>query len=201
MAAPAMRIEQHPDLMGLRMRYDRVAETPVARLVDGLAILAGLFLAISPWVIGFEGLSALTVNNLVTGLVVTVLAVGFSAAYGRMHGIAWVVPVIGAWTIVAPWLVSGGADTSTAIATNVAAGSVCLLVGLAAAAMEYRRLPWLAVVSAGRVPWRTGPAVSIRRPEPWVSHLPERRALLQAWIPLRVDRHIWGTPGTVGPIA
>jgi hypothetical protein len=33
--------EQHPDLMELRARYDRAAETPAARALEGFTFLAG----------------------------------------------------------------------------------------------------------------------------------------------------------------
>lgn len=37
----------HPDIMALRERYERVNETSVARIVEGLALLAGGYAAIS----------------------------------------------------------------------------------------------------------------------------------------------------------
>ncbi|WP_268895712.1 SPW repeat protein [Nocardia sp. CY41] len=46
----------------------------------------GLYLAISPWVVGFDGLSTLTVNNLVCGIALAMVALGFASVYGRTHG-------------------------------------------------------------------------------------------------------------------
>jgi len=138
MTAPA--IEQHPDIAALRDRYDRAAETPTAQLVEGLTILAGLYLAMSPWVVGFTGDSgSLTGSNLFSGVAVALLALGFASAYGRTHGIAWVTPVIGAWTIVAPWLVDGPTPDNSAIVSNVIAGALVVLFGLGTLTMGMRR--------------------------------------------------------------
>jgi hypothetical protein len=133
-------IEQHPDIAALRMRYEEAAETPTAQITDGLGILAGLYLAISPWIIGFNNLTTLTVNNLITGIVVALLALGFASAYARMHGVAWVTPLIGAWTIIAPWVVAGNADTTKTITSNVIIGGLCVLLGAAVVMMGMRRV-------------------------------------------------------------
>ncbi|WP_252844986.1 SPW repeat protein [Actinoallomurus purpureus] len=129
-------MEKHPDIAELRARYDRVAETTSAHMVDGLTFLSGLYLAISPWVIGFHArTTTLTVNNLLTGLAVTMLAVGFATAYGRTHGVAWVVPLIGVWTIIAPWVIRGSMATMSTILNNVITGALILLFGVGAAGM------------------------------------------------------------------
>jgi len=107
MTTPTRTIDEHPDIVALRLGYERVAETMPAQIVEGLGFIAGLYLAISPWVAGFNSLTTLTVNNLVTGIAAALLALGFASAFGRTHGMAWVAPVIGLWTILAPWVVSG----------------------------------------------------------------------------------------------
>jgi hypothetical protein len=133
-------IEDHPDISALRARYDRAAETPTAQAVDGLTLLTGLYLAMSPWVVGFNGDSAsLTASNLFCGVAVALLALGFASAYGRTHGIAWVTPVIGVWTIVAPWLVNGPTPDNNAIASNVIVGALCVLFSLGMMSMGMRR--------------------------------------------------------------
>jgi hypothetical protein len=120
-------IEEHPDLATLGLRYEEAAETPTAQVVEGLTFLTGLYLAISPWVVGFTGHSSLTANNIFTGVALAVLALCFATMYGRSHRIAWVAPILSAWTILAPWLVSGPAPSVGAVVNNVIVG----LVGLA----------------------------------------------------------------------
>lgn len=52
--------------------------------------LAELYLAISPWVIGFNPLATLTGNDLIVGVALAVLALEFACASGRTHSIAWI---------------------------------------------------------------------------------------------------------------
>jgi hypothetical protein len=125
-------MEQHPDLAEMRARYDRAAEKPAAQVVSGLTFLSGLYLAISPWVVGLNGRTTLTVNNLITGIALTLLAVGFASAYGRMHGVTWVAPLIGVWTIIVPWVLPGHRGTTAEIVNNALTGVVIILCGLAA---------------------------------------------------------------------
>ena len=135
-ARPMAGMEQHPDIAELRARYDRVAETTSAHTLDGLTFLSGLYLAISPWVIAFHArTTTLTVNNLLTGIAVTLLAVGFASAYGRTHGVAWVVPLIGVWTIIAPWVIRGSTATTSTVLNNVITGALIFLCGMGAVGM------------------------------------------------------------------
>jgi uncharacterized membrane protein len=125
-------IERHPDIMALRMKYEQANETQIAHIVNGLALMAGLYLAISPWVVGFQALTPLAITNVFTGLVLVALTFGLATAYGRLHGLAWVIPFIGAWTFVAPWVIRGGDfNTTPAVANNVTIGAVCFVLGLA----------------------------------------------------------------------
>lgn len=134
----------HPDIMELRARYEWAAARPLAQLADGLVFLTGLYLAISPWVVGFSAMRSIAVNDLITGIALALIGAGLASAYGRTHGMAWVAPIVGIWTIITPWVIRGGvASTATAgtIANNVAVGAVAVVVGLAAmsVAMTSRR--------------------------------------------------------------
>ena len=138
MATPT--IERHPDIVALRMKYEQANETHVAHIVNGFALMAGLYLAISPWVVGFQALTPLAIVNLLTGLVLIALAFGLGAAYGRLHGLTWVIPFIGAWTFVAPWVIRGGVNTTPAVASNVAVGAACVALGLTSLFLGIRQL-------------------------------------------------------------
>ncbi|NIJ12393.1 hypothetical protein FHU38_002737 [Saccharomonospora amisosensis] len=130
MTVPTSSIEQHPDLVNLQVRYERAAKTPQAQLVDGLTFLGGLYIAIGPWVVGFTNFPSLAVTNLITGLALAVLAIGYAAVYSRMHTLAWVAPLIGVWTIISPWVVLGSAATTPTIINNVITGGVVTLLGV-----------------------------------------------------------------------
>ncbi|WP_223168181.1 SPW repeat protein [Nonomuraea sp. SYSU D8015] len=137
MMARASAIDSHPDITEMRRRYEWAGARPSAQAIDGFALLAGLYLAISPWVIGFNDLSRLTVINLIVGLALAVLAAGFASAYGRTHGVSWVAPILGLWTIMSPWVIRE-ADTAT-IWNNVVTGIVILLLGIGAVAVGTSR--------------------------------------------------------------
>jgi hypothetical protein len=142
MVSPAQQVgmETHPDIVAMRMPYERAAESRSTQIIEGLTLLAGVYLAISPWVVGFTDLSTITVNNLVTGIAVALLALGFASAFGRTHGLAWVVPLIGIWTVVAPWVVSGeDVNVAEVVVSNVITGALILLLGLATVALGMRR--------------------------------------------------------------
>ncbi|MEV0633480.1 SPW repeat protein [Streptomyces sp. NPDC050619] len=135
MATQPSRIEQHPDLVALRARYAQASARPSAQAVEGLSLLAGLYLAISPWVVGFNASPTLTVSNLVTGIALAVLALGFGWAYERTYGMGWVAAAIGVWAIIAPFAVSGAPDTAKVVTSNVITGGVAVLLGMATTVM------------------------------------------------------------------
>ena len=137
MTTEAMR--SHPDIVELRTRYEAAAETRTAQVIEGLTFLTGLYLAVSPWVVGFNRFPTLTGNDLITGIALAVLGLGFASAYGRTHGITWVAPLIGVWTIIAPWVISGHVATAATIWSNVVTGAIAVLLGLGAMSLGMRR--------------------------------------------------------------
>ncbi len=135
-------MSDHPDMVELRNRLDRVSETRQAQAVEGLAMLAGLYAAISPWVLDFHGGNpSLTVSNLVVGLAATLLALDLGSAYSRTHGMSWVLPVLGAWVIVSLWAIPSTALDAGVIISNVIVGGLIVIFGGAAVAMQGERAP------------------------------------------------------------
>ena len=127
-----LAMAQHPDIIALRERYERAAETPQASAIEGLAFMAGTYAAISPWVVGFNGSSPrLAASNLIVGIAVALLAFGYATFYGRSHVLAWVAPMLGTWLVVAPWVVLRGAHRPTEMVwSNVIVGGCVVLLGL-----------------------------------------------------------------------
>jgi hypothetical protein len=113
-------------LADVRARYDTAAETPVAQVLEGILVLAGLYVAVSPWLLG-AGVAPVA-PYLVAGPAVAVLGFGFAAAYATTHRIAWTMPVLGAWVIVSSWLVAP--VPNPLIISNVVAGAVVVVCGL-----------------------------------------------------------------------
>ncbi|MER7006427.1 SPW repeat protein [Dactylosporangium sp. NPDC000555] len=131
-------VKERPGVAALRERYDEVAEAPTSQSVDGLMFLSGVFLAISPWVVGFRPAERdLAINNLIIGAVVVLLAVGYATVYGRTHGLSWVPVILGVWTIVAPWVIQGSDVAGGTVLTNVITGALITLCGLGAMRMRH----------------------------------------------------------------
>jgi SPW repeat len=148
--ASTVSIERHPDIVALRQRYEQANETRTAHTITGLVLLSGLYLAISPWVVGFQFLAPLAVSNFATGVVLVALASGLTAAYERWHGLAWVIPVLGVWTFVSQWVIRGGVNTTPAVANNVSVGAVIFVLGLAAIFISARPMRRERRMVAGR---------------------------------------------------
>lgn len=135
-------IEQHPDVKALGARFDQIAPTTAVRALHGLTFLAGVYAAISAWVVGFHAQTSLTVNNLIVGAAAALAAFAIPAAYERMRDLSWAAAACGIWLIIAPWAVQGVDRTTGMVVSNVIVGAVIALFALAAAAMElvhYRR--------------------------------------------------------------
>ncbi|MFI5670777.1 SPW repeat protein [Streptomyces sp. NPDC051704] len=131
-------IEHHPDLAEMRSRFERVTSTPAAQAVEALALITGLYLAASPWIAGFSGLGSLAINNLIAGVAYCLCMSGLGSAYERTHAMAWTAVAIGAWTIVAPWVIAGDVSTTRSVVSNVITGGVALLLALSMAGMAGR---------------------------------------------------------------
>ncbi|MFE7778712.1 SPW repeat protein [Streptomyces sp. NPDC057445] len=131
-------IEQHPDIVEMRRHSERAVTTSRAQGIEAMSLVTGIYLAASPWIAGFNGFSTLAVNNLVTGIAFAALLGGLGHAYERTHAMAWAAAVIGAWTVIAPWVVAGDVSTTRTIVNNVIVGLVALTLALAAAAAGAR---------------------------------------------------------------
>jgi SPW repeat-containing protein len=123
-------IDHHPDILALRERYGRVAESMTAQGTFGLTLLTAVYAAVSPWIVGFDGTRALAVSNFIVGIVCVALAFGFAMALDRSHGMTWTLPVFGVWFIASPWILHGVSPHGSMIWSNVVAGAVLTVLGL-----------------------------------------------------------------------
>ncbi len=123
-------IDHHPDLLALRANYERVAESMSAHVTFGLALLTGLYVAASPWIVGFSATGSLATSDLIVGIAVAFLAYGFATTLDRAHGMTWTLPVLGVWAVVSPWILPGVALTAGVIWSNVVAGALLTFLGL-----------------------------------------------------------------------
>ena len=125
-------IDHHPDLLALRAGYERAAESTRAHFAFGLALLTGLYVAASPWIVGFSATRSLARCDLIAGIAIAILAYGFATALDRTHGLTWTLPVLGLWVVFSPWILPGLTLSAGMIWSHVIAGAVLAVLGLTA---------------------------------------------------------------------
>ncbi|BFO17605.1 SPW repeat protein [Streptomyces sp. KM77-8] len=135
---PRGDITSHPDAPEMRQRYDRMLGGRDVALMDGPVFLLGLYCAVSPWILHYTtSQPALVPHNLIMGIAIGLLALGFTAAPARMYGLSWAMCALGVWMIISPWIVGSGPDAGV-IWNNVVIGGLAVLLGAACATTAAR---------------------------------------------------------------
>jgi BON domain/SPW repeat len=116
------------------VRYDRSIY-----LVPGALVLAGLWLVVSPWVVGVAASPSSRLNAIVTGILIALLAAGNIWGAARSRVLSWVVVLLGAWTIIGPFAF-GEPASSAWTWSSVITGVIVAALGVVEA------MTWPAVV-------------------------------------------------------
>ncbi|MFD9318832.1 SPW repeat protein [Streptomyces sp. NPDC060053] len=131
----------HPDVPEMQARYARMLGGRDVALVDGPVFLLGLYCAVSPWILHYTASQpALMTHNLIVGIAIGLLALGFTAAPARMYGLSWAMCALGIWMIIAPWVVGDSPDAGVAV-NNIVIGALALILGLMCTATVARSAP------------------------------------------------------------
>jgi hypothetical protein len=101
---------------------------------SGVDLLFGMWLVVSPWVLGYKGAAAWT--NVAVGLAILLSAWLQIREPAHMVGLAWVNLVLGAWLVVAPFVLPGvaGPHGNAVHWNNVATGAGVLWFSIWSAA-------------------------------------------------------------------
>ncbi|MCT9109000.1 SPW repeat protein [Streptomyces mirabilis] len=138
---PRSDITTHPDASEMRERYDRVLGGRDVALVDGPVFLLGLYCAVSPWILHYTtSQPALATHNLIMGIAIGLLALGFTRAPERMYGLSWAMCAMGAWLIISPWVVGTSPDTGVVI-NSIIIGALAVVLGALCAVTTTRSTP------------------------------------------------------------
>ncbi|QMU80154.1 SPW repeat protein [Streptacidiphilus sp. PB12-B1b] len=131
-------IDRHPDVPEMRERYERLLRGREDSALDGAVLLAGLYAAVSPWIVHFSGSNPeLRMNNLIIGLAVAAFGLGLTLAPERMSRLGWACAAAGVWLVIAPWVATVGHHPTTGmIWNNVVVGAVIVLLGCAVGAIR-----------------------------------------------------------------
>ncbi|MER7572534.1 SPW repeat protein [Streptomyces sp. NPDC126514] len=134
-------ITSHPDAPEMRDRYARMLGGRDVALVDGPVFLLGLYCAVSPWVVHYTTSQPnLVPHNLVMGIAIGLLALGFTRAPERMYGLSWAMCALGIWMIVSPWIVGESPDAGV-VWNNITIGALALILGLVCAGTAAKSVP------------------------------------------------------------
>ncbi|MBG0857486.1 SPW repeat protein [Streptomyces spinoverrucosus] len=134
-------ITTHPDALEMRDRYARMLGGRDVALVDGPVFLLGLYCAVSPWVVHYSASQpSLATHNLIIGIAIGLLALGFTRAPERMYGLSWAMCALGAWMIISPWIVGASPDAGV-VWNNVIIGALALILGLVCAGTAAKSAP------------------------------------------------------------
>ncbi|MFD0313096.1 SPW repeat protein [Streptomyces flavalbus] len=134
-------ITTHPDASEMRARYARVLGGRDVALVDGPVFLLGLYCAVSPWIVHYTtSQPALVPHNLIMGIAIGLLALGFTSTPERMYGLSWATCAIGVWMIVSPWIVGDSPDAGV-VWNNIVIGALAVVLGLMCAATAAKSAP------------------------------------------------------------
>ncbi|MFF9809909.1 SPW repeat protein [Streptomyces coeruleorubidus] len=126
-------ITSHPDASEMRDRYARVLGGRDVALVDGPVFLLGLYCAASPWIVHYTASQPpLVTHNLIMGIAIGLLALGFTRAPERMYGLSWAMCALGVWMIVSPWVVGESPDAGV-VWNNIIIGALAVILGLVCA--------------------------------------------------------------------
>jgi hypothetical protein len=84
-----------------------------AAMASGLNIIAGLWLIISPWVLNYSQQNNAVWDAVVIGSAIAILALARTAAPRQFEQLSWVNVLLGAWMVIAPFVLVYNAVGST----------------------------------------------------------------------------------------
>jgi hypothetical protein len=120
----------HPDVSEMRARYARMLGGRDVALVDGPVFLLGLYCAVSPWILHYTtSQPALVPHNLIVGIAIGLLALGFTQTPERMYGLSWAFCAVGVRMIVSAWIVGDSPDAGVVL-NNIIIGALAVILGL-----------------------------------------------------------------------
>ncbi|WP_425584301.1 SPW repeat protein [Streptomyces violaceus] len=82
----------------------------------------------------------LVTHNLIMGIAIGLLALGFTRAPERMYGLSWAMCALGVWMIISPWIVGESPDAGV-VWNNIIIGALAVLLGLVCAGTAAKASP------------------------------------------------------------
>jgi hypothetical protein len=78
---------------------------------SGLNILAGLWLIISRFILGYSALRGTMWNDVIVGIIIALIAAGKLSRGRSIQWLSWINVVLGLWLIVSPFIFGNAGNT------------------------------------------------------------------------------------------
>jgi hypothetical protein len=103
------------------------------RVATGLSVLAGLWVLVSPFILGYSDQSmadenSALWNDVVLGIAVAVLGAIMFFTSARYGWVGWISAILGLWLLISPWVLNFS-DNNSALWNNVVFGVVAIVLG------------------------------------------------------------------------
>ena len=120
------------------------------QLASGFDVLAGFWLAFSPWVLGFSASHPTgRWNDLILGIAIGVFALFSGAVALRVAWLSWLNALLGAWVMVSPWVL-GFHTSEAAVWNNILLGLAVIVLACWGALSTEADVGYQPPVDAGR---------------------------------------------------
>ena len=100
--------------------------------LSGINIIAGIWLVLSPFILGFSALATPTWNLLIVGVAVTILAIIRVTRPLQYEGVSWVNFALGIWLVFSPFIL-GYSGVGVALWNSIILGVIVLVLAAASA--------------------------------------------------------------------
>ena len=98
------------------------------RTASGLNLIAGLWLIVAPFILGYSNLQSTTWNSIIVGILIAGMA-GYRIANPHLNPwVSWVVAALGVWVILSPF-VYAHSDVARPFWNDIIIGIVVLILG------------------------------------------------------------------------
>jgi hypothetical protein len=99
------------------------------KTAGGLNIIAGIWLIISGFILGYSNQPAPLWDDIILGIIVLVVAWARIANVGAMPSLAWINIIAGIWLFISPWVVRFS-NQPTAMWNNIILGIIVFILAI-----------------------------------------------------------------------
>ncbi|MFU8803862.1 MAG: SPW repeat protein [Bradymonadaceae bacterium] len=124
------------------MAYPAETTRRTLRILDGVTLLAGIWVFISPFLLGLTTLDGPMLNFMIIGGAVALFALILMVRPERFEPLGWTNAILGTWLIIAPFA-AGYMALAAATLTSVILGFVIMLCAGASVVIMRRAEPSL----------------------------------------------------------